>query len=410
MTGSRKRRARGVPQFARPLREFVRTEAAGGVLLLAATAAALLWANLAGTSYGQVWSRHVDVLVVDEPLRAWVNDALMALFFYVIGLEIKRELFEGELADPRRAALPVAAAIGGMAAPALIYAAFNATGDGARGWGIPMATDIAFAVGVLALAGPRVPPPLKIFLLALAIVDDIGAIAVIAIFYTSGIELGWLALAAGGVIAAFALRWRGPRWTLALIPLGILTWYAAHRAGVHPTIAGVAMGLATPLAAAAASGRPGRRVLDDLEHRLHPWTSFGILPVFALANAGVPLDLASLRDASHSPVAAGVTLGLLAGKPLGIVLAAFMATRLRIATLPRGVSWPQLTAAAVVAGIGFTVSLFVTTLAFPEPALVDDARIGVFAASAVAALAGYVALRITCRAPRRPRRAGNERR
>ncbi|HYM14570.1 MAG TPA: Na+/H+ antiporter NhaA [Dehalococcoidia bacterium] len=397
--------AGALPRVAQPLQEFLSTEAAGGVLLLAAAAAGMLWANLPSGSYESAWGARVgsDVigLHLDQTLRSWVNDGLMTLFFFVAGLEIKRELLHGELAGRRRATLPVAAALGGMAAPALIFAAFNAGGAGARGWGIPMATDIAFAVGVMALLGERVPSSLKVFLLALAIVDDLGAIAVIAVFYSDGVAYGWL-LAAGAMFAAtVALQRAGVRSVAVYVTVGVVAWLAMHQSGVHATIAGVAMGLLTPSRSegaappGSAATVPARSPLDRLEHTLHPWSSFAVVPVFALANAGIAIDGGVLRGAAGSPITAGVVLGLVAGKPAGIMFFSWLAVRARLASLPEGVRWAQLAGVATVAGIGFTVSIFVTALAFPEAARADEARIGVLCGSALMAVAGLLLMRLT---------------
>ena len=429
--------------IVRPLQEFLATEASGGVLLLAAAVAALAWVNAPfGSTYDEFWGAHVrlalNVVTIDLSLREWVNDALMALFFYVVGLEIKRELLEGELAGARRAALPAAAALGGMATPALIYLAWNAGRAGEHGWGIPMATDIAFAVGVVALVGPRVPNSLKVFLLALAIVDDLGAIVVIAIFYSDGIAFGWLAGAAGIFALVAALGWLRVRSVSVYLALGAFAWLAVFESGVHATIAGVALGLLTPMRplvdgdrfspatqaligeyeraraegnregmelATAALGdiedlaRESQPVLDRIEHALHPWTSYGVLPIFALANAGIALDAGSFGDAVRSPVSAGAALGLIIGKPAGILAFAWAATRLRIATLPGDVRWAQMAEVGVIAGIGFTVSLFISGLAWPDAKLVADAKMGILAASLVMGVAGYALLRLATGEP-----------
>ena len=433
---------RGIRPLLRPIQEFLATEAAGGILLLAATVAALLWANLpGGESYGDFWGSHVTIdlnlLTLDLTLKKWVNDGLMTVFFFVVGLEIKRELVRGELADRRRAALPIAAALGGMIAPALIYLAINAGGDGERGWGIPMATDIAFAVGVLALLGRRVPLSLKVFLLAVAIVDDIGAILVIAAFYTEGLDLAWLAVA-GGLCALVVVlaRW-GVRDVVVYGVIGAFVWLAMHESGVHATIAGVILGLLTPAVAhydiknlvdsggrliatfsetasqpAALShgipaaalrdleelGREDQPVLDRLEHALHPWTSYAIVPLFALANAGIVLSGDLVRDSMTSPVTLGVLLGLIVGKPLGIMGASMIAVRAGVAELPADVRWPQVLGASILAGIGFTVSIFIAGLALGDASLVDEAKLGILTASAVMGAVGFVVLRWSLRA------------
>jgi NhaA family Na+:H+ antiporter len=393
-----------LPRLVRPLQEFLSTETAGGVLLLAAAAAALIWANAPlGNSYEDFWHTRVAlelrVVALDLPLVKWVNDGLMAVFFFVVGLEIKREVLRGELADARRAALPVAAAVGGMIVPALIYVAFNAGGDGSHGWGIPMATDIAFAVGVLALLGRRIPLSLKVFLLALAIVDDLGAIGVIAVFYTDDVSPGWLAAAAGVFALVFVLGRMRVRALWVYVAAGAVAWLAVHESGVHATIAGVAMGLLTPIDGtlgprdAETLARDSRPVLERLEHLLHPWASYAIVPIFALANAGVSLGGGALRDAASAPVSLGVAAGLVLGKPLGITLASLLAVRSGLATLPRGVSWPQIVGVSMVGGIGFTVSLFISDLAFTATPLADEAKIGILAGSALMGAAGFLVLR-----------------
>lgn len=432
---------RGTPPLVRPLQDFLSTEAAGGILLLAATMAALLWSNLpGGESYGDFWGSHIaldlNLLTLDLTLTKWINDGLMTVFFFVVGLEIKREFVRGELADRRRAALPIAAALGGMIAPALIYLVVNAGGAGERGWGIPMATDIAFAVGVLALLGRRVPLSLKVFLLAVAIVDDIGAIVVIAVFYTEALDVAWLAASAGlcALVVLFA-RW-GVRDVIVYVVIGGFVWLAVHEAGVHATIAGVVLGMLTPAVAhfdtdelvrrgsslmttfAETAARPAavshgmpvaalrdleelsresQPVLDRLEHALHPWTSFAVIPLFALANAGIGLSGDLVRDSVTSPVSLGVVLGLIVGKPLGIMLASAIAVRFGLAGLPDDVGWPQVLGASMLAGIGFTVSIFITSLAFTDAGLVDEAKAGILAASAVMGTLGFVVLRVWSR-------------
>ncbi|MEX2247430.1 MAG: Na+/H+ antiporter NhaA [Dehalococcoidia bacterium] len=389
-------RSRALPRLVRPLQEFLSTETLGGVLLLAAAAVALAWVNIASDSYTDFWGRHASIdlpgLRIEESLREWVNDGLMAVFFFVVGLEIKRELLEGELADRRRATLPAVAALGGMVVPACIYLAFNAGESGSRGWGIPMATDIAFAVGVLALLGRRVPLALKVFLLALAIVDDLGAIAVIAIFYTEELSYGWLAAAAGLFALTAAFSRLGVRNVLVYAAVGVVAWVAVLESGVHATIAGVVMGLLTPTRPHIEGSEES--VLGRLEHTLHPWTSFGVIPVFALANAGVELGGDAIADAVRSRVTVGVLLGLAVGKPAGILLFSWLAVRAGLAALPARTGWAQVAAASMIAGIGFTVSLFIAELAFSDAALVDDAKIGIFAGSALIGAAGFVLMRL----------------
>ena len=378
-----------------PLREFLRTESASGVLLISASVIALLWANLLSTSYEAIWATPLPIAAgawrLDLDLRHWINDAAMAFFFFVVGVEIKRELVDGELRERRQAALPVLAAAGGMLVPALAYLAVSGTGPAARGWGIPMATDIAFAVGVLALVAPTAPLGLKVFLLSVAIVDDIGAIAVIALFYSAGITPHWLLLSAVALLV-FARMWKLPqtRWrTVALLGCAFATWLLVHESGVHATIAGALLGLLVP-ARAPTPDTPAER----LEHVLHPWASFLIVPTFALANAGVALGTFSVGDAMASPVFIGVFLGLVLGKVVGIAGAVALATRLGIASIPRGVTRAQLLGVAALGGIGFTVSLFITQLAFLDATLAASAKLGVFAASVCAAVIGGAILRL----------------
>lgn len=414
---------------ARPLREFLRVEAAGSIVLVVAAVAALVWANSPwGGSYDDFWHAHVALEVgpfgVEGSLQHWVNDALMVVFFFVVGLEIKYELVNGDLRDPRTAALPIVAAVGGMLVPAAIYAVVAGGGDAGSGWGIPMATDIAFAVGVLGLLGRRIPSAARLFLLTLAIVDDIGAILVIAVFYTADLDLRWLAAAV--VLLGLVVAMRLARvWALpAYLVVGVATWYALLESGVHATLAGVALGLLTP-ATALLKADVAREFADEalhdrtldqeevhrlrfllvesvpmverLQHHLHPVSAYVVLPVFALANAGVDLG-AGLGDALTSSVALGIGAGLVLGKPLGILLACFLAVRLGVARLPRDTSWAQVAGVGAVAGIGFTVSLFIAGLSFPDaPSLTEEAKIGILAASLVAALVGTALLHLSSR-------------
>jgi NhaA family Na+:H+ antiporter len=359
------------------------TDARGPLLLLGATAAALVLAN---SPLHDAYEHALELPVLPGmTLHHFANDALMAVFFFVVGMEIKRELAVGELSSPRRAALPVFGALGGMVVPAGLYVALHAGGPAVHGWGIPMATDIAFAVAALGVFGARVPRGLVVFLLALAIVDDIGAVLVIALFYSSALALPWLAAALGGLVLCVLLGRSGVRRYAVYAAVGALVWYATLRSGVHATIAGVALGLlvpARPLAGGAESP------VDALLHRLHGWVAFGILPLFALCNAGVTLDAASLGDPLARRVAAGVALGLLVGKPIGIAASSWVAVHLGLATLPSGVGWAQVAGAGLLAGIGFTVALFIAALAFDEPAFVAGAKIGTLGASAVATALG----------------------
>jgi NhaA family Na+:H+ antiporter len=418
----------------RPLQAFFRLEAASGILLLAAAVAALLLANLGWADrYRAALALPIAVGAGEGALRftlhALVNDGLMTVFFFVVGMEIKRELALGELRRPAQAALPAVAALGGIAVPAGIYLAFNAGGPGEAGWGIPMATDIAFSIGVLAVLRRRVPYALVVFLTALAIFDDICGIAVIAVFYGHGLHAGWLG-AAAAIALGLALLSRsyvrsGVAWGIA----GALLWWALHHAGIHATLAGVALGLAVPARPRAAPRdvlhaleAHVRRVmertgdgevapeevlaieerLEDLEaplarfvHLLHPWVAFGVMPLFALANAGVDLRAAGLADLL-GPVALGAGVGLLVGKPVGILLLCAIALRTGLARMPAGGSWPKLAGVSTVAGIGFTVALFIASLAFAEDAaLLDQAKVGVLAGSLLAGVAGAVVLRAT---------------
>jgi NhaA family Na+:H+ antiporter len=376
-------------------REFVRTEAAGGVALGIAALVALAWANSPWqASYETLWHSDVEVAFgvfrFAEDLRHFVNDGLMALFFFVVGLEIKREVVHGELADRRVAALPVFAAIGGMIVPALLYAALAGGGEGGHGWGIPMATDIAFALGVLALMGARIPSALKLFLLTLAIVDDVGAIVVIAVFYSGTIDVPALAAAVTGLVLCLVLRRLRVEWAPLHVALAVAVWYATYRSGVHATIAGVALALTTPTRRHARAGGPGpgESTAEHLEALLHPTTSFVVLPVFALANVGVELRGDMLDAAGATRVAISVAIGLVVGKLAGIVAGAWIGTRLRLAVVPSAVDWRHLTGAAALGGVGFTVSLFIAGLAFTDPALVDAAKLAILAASVAAAAVG----------------------
>jgi Na+:H+ antiporter, NhaA family len=424
--------ARPVPRLVlQPLQTFLRTEEAGGILLLAAATIALIWANSPWrSSYDALWHTQLTIGLgawsLAEDLQHWVNDALMALFFLVVGLEIKRELTTGELRQPRAAALPAIAALGGMVVPALLYLAINPSGEPGRGWGIPMATDIAFALGVLAIVGRGLPTALKSFLLALAIVDDIGAILVIAIFYSGSISPGPLLTAAGLLALILVLQRLHVRWTAVYVLVGVSVWLATLQSGIHATIAGVALGLATP---AVAFQRPkavsleAHRIADDtvddpvppdadahqwlhlagltreavsplarLEHLLHPWTSYVVIPVFALANAGVSISRSSLGNALTSGITLGVVAGLVVGKTVGVTIFTWLATRTGITRLPEGVGWGQLVGVAALAGIGFTVSLFITSLAFQTQAIQDAAKVGILIASLLAGLLGALLL------------------
>jgi NhaA family Na+:H+ antiporter len=369
-----------------PIQRFLAIEASSGLILIAATAAALVWANSPWSgSYDALW--HAELL--GRTLHFWLNDGLMTVFFFVVGLEIRREMYEGELSDLRRAALPLVAALGGMLVPAAIYAALNTGRDGAAGWGVPMATDIAFAVGILTLLGRRAAPAMRVLLLALAVIDDIGAILVIAIFYSAGIAPEGLLIVAGGVASIAMLKALGVRVPIVYVLPGIVVWAGMHQTGIHPTLAGVVVGLLTPVRSS--PREPDAADADSpaahLQHLLHPWVAFVIMPLFALANAGVALGGASLAgDAAF--VFFGIVLGLGLGKPLGIVLVSRAAIRVRLAVCPRDVSGGGLAVVGVVAGIGFTMSLFIAQLAFPPGPLLDTAKLAILVASLVAAVAG----------------------
>jgi Na+:H+ antiporter, NhaA family len=388
-----------IQRLVRPFQEFADLEASGGVLLIGCTVAALIWANspFAG-SYFHFW--HMDLTfgriggLLAKPLHFWINDGLMALFFLLVGLEIKREILVGELASFQRAVLPIAAALGGMIVPAAFYLFFNHRGPGAAGWGIPMATDIAFALGVLALLGSRVPTSLKVFLAALAIADDIGAVLVIAFFYTE--RISWISLGVGGVffVALLAANRAGVRHLLIYAILGLGLWVAFLQSGIHATVAGVLLAITIPARQRTAS----RAVLTSnespmlrLEHALIPWNRYLIMPVFALANAGVALGSGAARSVV-APVSLGVICGLVIGKPIGIVLFSWLAIRTRLAGMLDGIGWCQIVGVGMLGGIGFTMSLFIANLAFGEAPALETAKVGILLASVVSGIAGAIVL------------------
>lgn len=426
-----------VVRAVRPFQRFAETQSAGGIVLLVSAVVALAWANSPwGEAYFHLWEIPIGFRAAGHAfelsLHHWVNDGLMAVFFFVVGLEIKREMLVGELSSPRQAALPVAAALGGMLVPALIYAMLNARGAGSPGWGIPMATDIAFALGVLALLGPHVPVALKVFLTALAIADDIGAVLVIALFYTSAISWTSLSVGAFVLLVLIALNALGVRRPSIYLGLGVLLWVAFVVSGVHATVAGVALAMTIPSRTRVREEeflsrtreaidefenacQPGETVLTNraqqeaiaalehaaeavqsplliLEHRLHGFVAFFIMPLFALANAGVDLGADLFASLSLS-VTAGVGLGLVLGKPIGITMFAWVAVRLGLATLPAQVSWRELHGVSWLGGIGFTMSLFIAALAFASPALLDSAKVGILGASLIAGGVGAALLR-----------------
>ena len=412
---------------------FIRIEAASGIVLLAATIVALVWANSPWSdSYTDFWHTHItvnaEIFDIDLDLQEWVNDALMVLFFFLAGLEIKRELVHGELSSPRRALLPAAAALGGMVMPAAIFFAIAGGTEGSDGWGIPMATDIAFAMGILALLARRIPGSIRVFLLALAIADDIGAIVVIAVFYTT--DINFLALAVAGLTLAtiIVVNRSGMRNVDVYVFFGAVMWVAMLESGIHATLTGVILGLLTPAShfydpktfaedaadlvrrfrEAEESGSDTVKEsilhqmedlahgteapLERLERALVSWVSFLIVPLFALANAGVHIDSDTVQAAVESPLSQGVALGLVLGKPLGIFLFSWLAVQLKLCDKPAGASWAHILGVGMIAGIGFTISLLITGLAFEEQLLIDEAKLGVLAGSTVAGIAGLVFL------------------
>jgi len=413
-----------------PVQRFIRTQGVSSAFLLIAAVAALVWANSPWhDSYYHAWHIQLALSGLRLPVHAWINDAMMALFFFLMGMEIKQEIVHGELSgDLRRAALPIFAGLGGMVAPALIYTAFNHGLLSEHGWGVPMATDIAFSLGVLAII-KDVPPELKVFLLSLAIADDIGAIVVIAFFYTD--TLHWKYLLISGLLIAIILLCRkiGLGSQIIYASLGFGVWLAVLHSGVHATIAGIVLGLLMPVTSrvslkefsqlasetavefreAQATGDIARanRILGALEYllqqteapadrvtrKLHDWIAFVVLPLFALANAGVTFSAGMWRVLLHSPVAWGVAIGLLVGKPLGILAACWLTVKLRVSRLPSSVSWRQVAGIGVLAGIGFTVSLFIAGLAFEDQAHLDAAKAAVLFTSVVAGITGFALLR-----------------
>ena len=431
-------------RVVRPLQRLMSFEISTAVLILVAVVVAMVLANSAlADAYEDFWETHVSVRVGDwEPLhltfREVVNDGMMTIFFFVVSLEIKRELIFGELRDRRTAALPIVAALGGMVVPALIYTIFNAGTEASRGWGIPMATDIAFAVAVVLAVGPRVPAAARLFLLTLAIVDDLGAIAVIAVFYTADLSLPWLAGAAAMLFVVWVLRQVRVRSVLVYVVLGVICWFMMHESGVHSTIAGVALAFLTPAWSLLppqkypevayrlvdeVSERTGDGVLthdehelnhgslreigrlstetqaplDRLEYRLVPWSSFLVIPLFAFANGGITIPDVPVEDWLSDPVVLGVGLGLLVGKTLGVFGAAWLAVRFGWARMPDSMNYLHLLGLAIASGVGFTVALFVANLAFTSPALIEMAKLGIIVGSVLAAVLGYLTLRLSVR-------------
>lgn len=391
---------RGLARRVRdPVQEFLATETAGGIVLAGAAAVAIVWASLATRSYDAFWEHHLGALIGRSghlSLQEIAREGLMPIFFFVVGLEIKREITVGELSRPRVALVPVIAALGGMVVPALVYLAVTAGGPGSDGWGVPMATDIAFVVGALQLLGDRVPGQLKVFMLAIAVVDDIGAILVIAIFYSHGVQPAWIVVSVLCLGAAWALIRSGVRWVPAYVVLGVGSCLAMAAAGVSPTIDAVAFGLLIPMAPwrPAPDGADAPTAVERLEHLIHPWSAYVVLPLFALASAGIPLTPGAIRHAATDPIAIGVAAGLVIGKPVGVMGATWAAVRLRLGALPDGLRWRELACGAALAGIGFTVAIFIATLAFPAPAELDVALIGILGGSVIAAVLGTVAARL----------------
>lgn len=430
-----------------PVERFLSIEAASGVLLLLVAVLALVWANSPWRHlYSSLWHAPLGLRVgpwsFERDLHFWINDGLMTVFFFVVGLEIRREIHRGELSELRRATLPLAAALGGMLTPALIFFAFNQGRASAVGWGVPMATDIAFAVGVLALLGKRVAPALRILLLALAVIDDVGAILVIAVFYASGFSALGFAIAAAGVLAILILQKVGVRSPWAYVVPAVILWAGAYAAGVHPTLAGVVVGLMTPvrawygadrfleiaennvtalrakndpdehdmhphLDALEVARREAVAPVDRLLHALHGWVAFGIMPLFALANAGVPLGEASF-EGDGLRVFLGITFGLVVGKVLGVIGFSWLARRLGLTALPVGVGWPQISVVGLCAGIGFTMALFIAQLAFPPGPSLETAKLATLCASAIAGVLSFVVGARTLQAEPEPGMASSE--
>ena len=426
--GSNRRLAKTI---GRPVRKFLGIEASSGILLVIAALVALIWANSPwSSSYHDLWDTEIMISFGESislehhghplTLGQFVNDVLMVLFFFVVGLEIKREMVTGHLKKFRDALLPMIAAVGGMVVPAVIFFVFNSSGEASDGWGIPMATDIAFAIGVVSLLGPRVPSAMKVFLLTLAIVDDIGGILVIAFFYTDDLASGWLFVAALTVFGVIVLKKLNVRYTPVYIACGFLLWYSLFESGVHATIAGVVMGLLAPATAlindkntVSEAVQPAMQAQTDFsglrkatfhlnesvpiterfENLLHPLTGFLIVPLFALANAGVEISSDSLSDAASSGVTRGVVVGLVVGKIVGVSFFTFVAVRLRVSTLPNGSNFRHVLGISAIAGIGFTVSMFITALAYDNVILQDESKVGILLASALAAIIGLFLLR-----------------
>ncbi|MBK5003795.1 Na+/H+ antiporter NhaA [Pseudomonas sp. S32] len=412
---------------------FLHIEAVSGVVLLIAAIAALVWANSpAAASYEALWHTPITLgvgsLVYAQPLHFWVNDGLMTIFFLVVGMEIRREIHEGALASLRQATLPMVAAIGGVAVPALVYLGFGHAADEQRGWAVPTATDIAFAVGVLALLGKSIPSNVRVFLLALAIIDDIIAVLIIAVFYSGGLDYSGFAIAALGLALVVGLQRIGVGSAYAYVIPGAITWVGVLMTGAHPTLAGVVLGMMTPVTArpmretpleavtrftqelvgrARNAGKAPGDLLSPLKHlrlaqrellppvvrvqsALHPWVAYAIMPVFAVANAGVSVGGVDLSAQAPHGVMLAVMLALVVGKPVGIVSVSWLMVRLGLCSLPAGVTWSGITLIGLLAGIGFTMSIFIANLAFIDPATLGAAKLGVLSASVIAAVLGLV--------------------
>lgn len=375
------------------LRDFLKQESAGGIVLIAAALLALVAANsLAAGSYFALLEVPVAVTIgsfaIDKPLLLWINDALMAVFFFLVGLEVKREVVEGQLSSWNKASLPLFAAIGGMTAPALVFLALNTESpDNLAGWAIPAATDIAFALGILSLLGPRVPVALKALLLAIAVIDDIGAITIIALFYSGTIDTGMLAGAAVALAGMVVLNRFRIGSSIPYVLLGIALWIFVLKSGIHATLAGVAAAMTIPMVAP-----DGSEPLERMEHALHPWVAFLVIPIFGFANAGVSLVGLQPSDLL-APLPLGIALGLLLGKQIGIFGFSWIAVKIKLASLPANVRWRQVHAVSLLAAIGFTMSLFIGNLAFADAAQVEAVKLGVLSGSLVAAIAGYFLLR-----------------
>jgi NhaA family Na+:H+ antiporter len=430
-----------IEKILNPIQEFMHAETSGGIVLIICTIIALVWANSPfAESYHHLWHTYLTFdfggFMLKHSLHHWINDGLMVIFFFVVGLEIKRELLVGELSSAKKAALPVAGALGGMILPAIIYFSLNAGKEGAAGWGIPMATDIAFVVGIMALLGPKFPFSLKIFILALAIVDDIGAVLVIAIFYTA--EISFSALLVGGAILILLIIFNriGVRSLIVYTITAIALWLAFLESGVHATVAGVLLAFTIPVSSRVntkkftnetkelldefdKSGEHGENVLTNerrlgivqsiesncekiltplqrFEHLLHPWVAFFIMPVFALANAGVSIGN-NFANALFDPISLGIILGLFIGKQVGIFGFSFIAIKLGIASKPDGVNYTKMYGAGVLAGIGFTMSLFIANLAFSSEELLNIAKVGVLTASLIAGIVGFIVVKLGLR-------------